>query len=110
EEGIRDGHVTGVQTCALPISFVYGALPSTTIIPLGVSRAPYTNEPSPGSSTSFVSSPWKDVTAPGPVSATTPASTRETKAPVYSAVTSVGVTSPGSTRAICGGPSVIPQA
>src|SRR5207253_8049471 len=22
EDGIRDGHVTGVQTCALPISFV----------------------------------------------------------------------------------------
>src|SRR5437870_7843423 len=27
EDGIRDGHVTGVQTCALPIS---GMLPSTS--------------------------------------------------------------------------------
>src|SRR5439155_7167511 len=25
EDGIRDGHVTGVQTCALPISAVYPA-------------------------------------------------------------------------------------
>src|SRR5437870_13053907 len=25
EDGIRDGHVTGVQTCALPISFRSGA-------------------------------------------------------------------------------------
>src|SRR5439155_12885250 len=24
EDGIRDGHVTGVQTCALPISFLLG--------------------------------------------------------------------------------------
>src|SRR5207253_8298938 len=24
EDGIRDGHVTGVQTCALPISFLHG--------------------------------------------------------------------------------------
>src|SRR5207253_5366098 len=27
EDGIRDGHVTGVQTCALPISFIFGLLP-----------------------------------------------------------------------------------
>src|SRR5690625_2299553 len=26
EDGIRDGHVTGVQTCALPISFTTGIL------------------------------------------------------------------------------------
>src|SRR5439155_9859279 len=28
EDGIRDGHVTGVQTCALPISFK-GTFPTT---------------------------------------------------------------------------------
>src|SRR5437870_6343823 len=28
EDGIRDGHVTGVQTCALPISDVAGGIPS----------------------------------------------------------------------------------
>src|SRR5690625_7670667 len=27
EDGIRDGHVTGVQTCALPISFDEGRAP-----------------------------------------------------------------------------------
>src|SRR5207253_3919993 len=26
EDGIRDGHVTGVQTCALPICKIYGSL------------------------------------------------------------------------------------
>src|SRR5439155_8065902 len=26
EDGIRDGHVTGVQTCALPISCITGAV------------------------------------------------------------------------------------
>src|SRR5207253_6970297 len=25
EDGIRDGHVTGVQTCALPISITFGS-------------------------------------------------------------------------------------
>src|SRR5439155_6210772 len=30
EDGIRDGHVTGVQTCALPILFVAAAL----VVPL----------------------------------------------------------------------------
>src|SRR5690625_5454956 len=28
EDGIRDGHVTGVQTCALPISFVAATSPA----------------------------------------------------------------------------------
>src|SRR5207253_8320582 len=32
EDGIRDGHVTGVQTCALPIS-------STSATPTGISRS-----------------------------------------------------------------------
>src|SRR5690606_39700901 len=26
EDGIRDFHVTGVQTCALPISYIHGAI------------------------------------------------------------------------------------
>src|SRR5690625_6363924 len=30
EEGIRDGHVTGVQTCALPISRVF-SLPTSSL-------------------------------------------------------------------------------
>src|SRR5439155_18783564 len=30
EDGIRDGHVTGVQTCALPISFILGCVPLWT--------------------------------------------------------------------------------
>src|SRR5690625_6293593 len=28
EDGIRDGHVTGVQTCALPISLIPRAIPT----------------------------------------------------------------------------------
>src|SRR5437660_10415739 len=36
EDGIRDGHVTGVQTCALPIWFGAGAEP---LKPLKNSRA-----------------------------------------------------------------------
>src|SRR2546428_692783 len=75
------------------------AHPSTTIIPLGVSRAPYTNAPSPGFSMSLVSRPWKQVTAPGPVSATTPASARASTAPVRSAATVAAVTRPGPSRA-----------
>src|SRR5437667_1859174 len=75
------------------------AHPSTTIIPLGVSRAPYTNAPSPGFSMSLVSRPWKQVTAPGPVSATTPASARASTAPVRSAATVAAVTRPASSRA-----------
>src|SRR5689334_24449013 len=33
EDGIRDGTVTGVQTCALPISLLYtsGGVPSATV-------------------------------------------------------------------------------
>src|SRR6266702_5756592 len=34
EDGIRDGHVTGVQTCALPISRVIGIDPGTVSIDL----------------------------------------------------------------------------
>src|SRR5207247_2470492 len=64
------------------------AQPSTKIIPLGVSRAPYKNAPSPGCSTSFVSSPWKQVTAPGPWSETTATGARAATAPVRSAATS----------------------
>src|SRR5690625_6332250 len=30
EDGIRDGHVTGVQTCALPISVNLGSIPDIT--------------------------------------------------------------------------------
>src|SRR6266508_5797059 len=38
EDGIRDGHVTGVQTCALPISVGEGAAvgPDTTLIDVRV--------------------------------------------------------------------------
>src|SRR2546428_3703431 len=75
------------------------AHPSTTIIPLGVSIAPYTNAPSPGFSMSLVSRPWKQVTAPGPVSATTPVSARARRAPVRSAATVAALTRPGSSRA-----------
>src|SRR5690625_3695032 len=35
EDGIRDGHVTGVQTCALPISLEPDALPITSYKPAG---------------------------------------------------------------------------
>src|SRR5207247_8954884 len=48
---------------------------------------------------SLVSRPWKQVTAPGPVSATTPASARASTAPVRSAATVAAVTRPGSSRA-----------
>src|SRR5207253_3564821 len=30
EDGIRDGHVTGVQTCALPISVMYTSCPGSS--------------------------------------------------------------------------------
>src|SRR5437870_13160781 len=33
EDGIRDGHVTGVQTCALPISALIAAILSRVIAP-----------------------------------------------------------------------------
>src|SRR5207302_2148886 len=32
EDGIRDFHVTGVQTCALPISALSAGLPATTSV------------------------------------------------------------------------------
>src|SRR5690625_1885182 len=32
EDGIRDGHVTGVQTCALPISRASGVIPQISLI------------------------------------------------------------------------------
>src|SRR5690625_5522727 len=32
EDGIRDGHVTGVQTCALPISWVFGSAPKAVLL------------------------------------------------------------------------------
>src|SRR5690625_6841188 len=35
EDGIRDGHVTGVQTCALPISFGGGRLGSGQRLAVG---------------------------------------------------------------------------
>src|SRR5207253_4589686 len=37
EDGIRDGHVTGVQTCALPISFGSGGITGKGIgeVPVG---------------------------------------------------------------------------
>src|SRR5215510_16154109 len=34
EDGIRDGHVTGVQTCALPISDWVAAMPDATLAEL----------------------------------------------------------------------------
>src|SRR6266508_6819551 len=37
EDGIRDGHVTGVQTCALPILFLTG-LGSTETAPMAIAR------------------------------------------------------------------------
>src|SRR5215510_5173085 len=44
EDGIRDGHVTGVQTCALPILAVLAAfaLPQTTRLIAPDLRTPYT--------------------------------------------------------------------
>src|SRR5439155_17231871 len=38
EDGIRDGHVTGVQTCALPISGVQSGSPSFLNAPQTMSR------------------------------------------------------------------------
>src|SRR5439155_14262199 len=40
EDGIRDGHVTGVQTCALPISFSTPSTGATNAsrLPSGLSR------------------------------------------------------------------------
>src|SRR6266508_43213 len=35
EDGIRDGHVTGVQTCALPISLVHGGLALLVLLQQG---------------------------------------------------------------------------
>ena len=79
---------------------------STTIMPLGVSSAPYTNAPSPGFSTSLVSRPWAALTAPGPVSATSPASTRARTAPVRRAASRTGETVPGARRATVAGAEV----
>src|SRR5439155_10429982 len=45
EDGIRDGHVTGVQTCALPISAPRTAPLSLTLVPqgaLGIAAVPET--------------------------------------------------------------------
>src|SRR5215510_14699054 len=39
EDGIRDGHVTGVQTCALPISRVVACLDGNASDPAGLARA-----------------------------------------------------------------------
>src|SRR6266508_4105081 len=38
EDGIRDGHVTGVQTCALPIYTSQAKVPSRTGTPCGPAR------------------------------------------------------------------------
>src|SRR5690625_7364532 len=38
EDGIRDGHVTGVQTCALPISWLLAALASLAYGLLGTQQ------------------------------------------------------------------------
>src|SRR5207253_8431988 len=38
EDGIRDGHVTGVQTCALPILTSPGVPPDTPILRAGLDR------------------------------------------------------------------------
>src|SRR5690606_40978744 len=40
EDGIRDFHVTGVQTCALPISPPHGARQISTCAPSSTSRLP----------------------------------------------------------------------
>src|SRR5690625_6429701 len=32
EDGIRDGHVTGVQTCALPICSIFNKLHSASVV------------------------------------------------------------------------------
>src|SRR5215208_7291229 len=40
EDGIRDGHVTGVQTCALPISTDVRFLAERKLRPLGVFALP----------------------------------------------------------------------
>src|SRR5438309_6043367 len=41
EDGIRDGTVTGVQTCALPISIMISTLGSNNGIVLTAARIPY---------------------------------------------------------------------
>src|SRR5207253_6808074 len=38
EDGIRDGHVTGVQTCALPICFSFSTSSPTAQFPSGSQR------------------------------------------------------------------------
>src|SRR5690625_6606673 len=49
EDGIRDGHVTGVQTCALPISYFKNASANTAlciwrldVVPVLPQKASYT--------------------------------------------------------------------
>src|SRR5690625_1031518 len=39
EDGIRDGHVTGVQTCALPICPIGTEMPATSILVSTSARA-----------------------------------------------------------------------
>src|SRR5438034_6442953 len=56
---------------------------------------------------SFVSSPWTHVTAPGPASVSTAASTRASNAPLRSAATNGGATLPGSRRNRFEAPSTI---
>src|SRR5690625_5350303 len=40
EDGIRDGHVTGVQTCALPISLTPPRFPRLSFLPRAVGLTP----------------------------------------------------------------------
>src|SRR5439155_18409738 len=52
EDGIRDGHVTGVQTCALPIYVIWsGSRARANVI------ASFTVQPGPQSRASPISSP-----------------------------------------------------
>src|SRR5207253_9804105 len=50
EDGIRDGHVTGVQTCALPISRAsgaFGVLVTAHVSVIGLYRPPVFKGPNP---------------------------------------------------------------
>src|SRR5439155_14518285 len=57
EDGIRDGHVTGVQTCALPISFRVAAVSASTgVRPAATSRLSSSCSEKPGMSSWFAAS------------------------------------------------------
>src|SRR6266702_2682126 len=53
EDGIRDGHVTGVQTCALPIS---SSLPGTCVVIIGIPIAIDSSQTSGGAAVDAVRS------------------------------------------------------